>query len=160
MSEEEKFTLDEAHLKFAKQINGRTWQLLEKEDRTDAEEREMLHAAHAAQYHWLYAGTGVHWQRGQWLISRVHVALGNVAEAVRHAELCLEFTDSYRDEMEDFDFAYAYEGVARANALAGVRDRAANYYALARQAGDEIADDEDREIFLGDFKGGDWYGLA
>jgi hypothetical protein len=160
MGEEERFTLDEAHLKFAKQINGRTWQLLEKEDRTEAEEREMLHAAHAAQYHWLQVGTGVHWQRGHWLISRVHVAMGNAVEAVRYAELCLALTDSYRDEMEDFDFAYAYEGIARADALAGARDRAEKYYALARQAGDEIDDDEDRGIFLGDFNGGDWYGLG
>ncbi len=79
---------------------------------------------------------------------------------MRHAELCLELTHTYQGEMEDFDLAFAYEGVARASAMAGNRDRAEEYYELALKAGDEIADEEDRKIFFGDYNSGDWYGLA
>lgn len=40
-------------------------------------------AAHASIYHWLHAGTEVHHQRGEWLISKVQAVLGNGTEALR-----------------------------------------------------------------------------
>ena len=36
---------------------------------------------------------------------------------------------------------------------------AKEFFELAQQAGNIIADDEDRSIFVGDFESGDWYGL-
>jgi hypothetical protein len=61
--------------------------------------------------------------------------------------------------MKDFDWAYAYEGVARANALAGKRDEAIKYIQLAEDKGQAIGNDEDKSIFLGDLNGGNWHGL-
>ena len=119
MSEERRFTLNEAQLEFAKKINGLVWKLLEKPDRSKDEDWEMLHASHASLYHWLQVGTGLHRQRGEWLVSRVRTVLGNGNEAVVHATRCLELTEYHNDLMEDFDFAFAYESAARANALAG-----------------------------------------
>ena len=130
-----------------------------KDERSGAEDDEMLYAAHACTYHWLYAGTAVHQQRGEWLISHVYVELGNAQEALRHAERCHALTEAHRDEMEDFDVAYAYEGLARAHALGGSLEEARPWHERAEQAGAAIADDEDREIFSGDLEGGDWYGL-
>ena len=160
MSDEKKFTLSEAHHEFAKKINGSVWFLLEKPDRSMAEDWEMLHAAHASLYHWLQIGTGLHHQRGEWLVSRVQTVLGNGDEAVRHANRCLELTQDDSDLMEDFDFAFAYEAEARSNALAGNDEEARKFMDLARSAGQAIADDEDRTIFLEDFNGGEWYGLV
>ncbi len=159
MNEEKKFTLSEAHLEFAKKINGRVWALLEKPDRSSADDWEMLHASHASLYHWLQVGTGLHHQRGEWLVSRVHTVLGNDGDAIRHANRCLELTDNYNDLMEDFDFAFAYEAAARSNALAGNGEEARKFIELARSAGKAIANNEDRTIFLKDFDGGEWYGL-
>jgi hypothetical protein len=119
----------------------------------------MLYAAYACAYHWRFAGTAVHQQRGEWLISRVHVELGHSGEALRHAERCFELTESNKDLMKDFDIAYAYEGLARACALTGDRSRASEFFDLAQKAGNAIADEEDRSIFKGDFTGGEWYGL-
>jgi hypothetical protein len=119
----------------------------------------MLYAAHACTYHWKFAGTAVHQQRGEWLISRVHVVLGHPVDAVKHAERCFQLTEAYRDLMVDFDIAYAYEGLARAHALSGKLKEAMEYYRLAQQAGDNIQDAEDKSIFLGDMQGGDWFGL-
>jgi len=76
-----------------------------------------------------------------------------------HANRCLELTEEHSSEMEDFDKAFAYEAVARANAVAGNRDEALKYIELAEKAGEAIADEQSKEIFVGDFNGGDWAGL-
>jgi hypothetical protein len=159
MSDETKFTVEEAHLHFAKKINGKVWELLGQDRRTKAENDEMLYAAHACTYHWLQVGTPVHQQRGEWLISHVYVALGNSLQALIHAESCFELTNAHNGEMKDFDVAYAYEGLARANALAGKVEEAKNWYAMAQRAGKAIVDEEDRDIFMGDFENGNWYDL-
>jgi hypothetical protein len=159
MEELKTFTLEEAHAHFAKSINGRVWELLQRTSRSQDEDDEMLHAAHACTYHWRFAGNAVHQQRGHWLISHVHVVLRHAKEALRHAERCFEITQSNKDLMQDFDIAYAFEGIARAQSMLGDEKIAAEFYRLAQQAGNAIADDEDRSIFMGDFTGGDWFGF-
>src|SRR5512146_1014191 len=159
MDKKEIYTLDEAHEHFAKTINGRVWELLQKPDRSRSENDEMLHAAHACTYHWKFAGAAVHQQRGEWLISHVHVVLGHANEALRHAERCFELTQANKDLMKDFDIAYAFEGLARAHAMLGDEKMAGEFLYLAEQAGNGIADEEDRSIFMNDFDGGEWYGL-
>ena len=159
MIDEKRLTLDDAHRHFAQATNGRVWELLQKPDRSPAENDEMLYAAHACAYHWKFAGTAVHRQRGEWLISHVHVVLGHGKEALRHAQRCFELTESNRELMQDFDIAYAFEGMARAQALLGDHKMAEEFLVLAQQFGNNIANDEDRSIFMGDFDGGEWYGL-
>jgi hypothetical protein len=55
--------------------------------------------------------------------------------------------------------AYAYEGLARANVLAGNVEEAKKWYIMAQQAGEAIVDQEDREIYFGDFENGNWQDL-
>jgi hypothetical protein len=158
MVEKKKYSLEEAQLQFAKKSNGRVWELLDKSERSKDEDEEMLYAAHASLYHWMHAGTGVHRQRGEWMIARVHTVLGNGKEALRHATRCLELTNEHEDLMEDFDHAFANEAVARAYALIGDEEKVGKYIILADKAGQAISDDESRTIFYGDFDGGEWYG--
>jgi hypothetical protein len=159
MEDTKTFTLEEAHTHFAKSLNGRVWELLQQTSRSQEENDEMLHAAHACTYHWKFVGNALNQQRGQWLISHVHVVLGQAKEALRHAERCFEITQANKELMQDFDIAYAFEGIARAQALLGDEKIAMEFYGLAQQAGNAIADEEDRSIFMGDFNGGDWFGL-
>lgn len=159
MDESKALTLSEAHKHFAQSFNGRVWELLQKPTRSPSENDEMLHAAHACAYHWQFVGTAVHLQRGEWLISHVHVVLGHAKEALRHAERCFELTNSNKELMQDFDLAYAFEGMARAHAMLGDHKMAKEFFDLAQQSGNAIANEEDRSIFVGDFAGGDWYGL-
>ena len=119
MEEIKTYTLDEAHKYFAQSTNGRVWELLQKSNRLPFEDEEMLHAAHACTYHWQFVGTAAHQQRGEWLISHVHVVLGHGNEALRHAQRCFELTEANRHLMQDFDIAYAFEGIARAQAMLG-----------------------------------------
>jgi hypothetical protein len=100
----------------------------------------------------------VNHQRGEWLIARVYTVLGLTEAALRHAARCLELTHKFADLMQDFDWAFAYEGIARANALAGNRQTALEYIQRAETSGQAIQDEEDRKIFLADFNGGNWYG--
>jgi hypothetical protein len=153
------YTEAEAQRLFAIQFHGKTWELLEKPDRTRGEDELMVHSAHASCRHWLEVGTGLHHQRGEWLIARVYSVLGMADAALRHAARCLELTETYSDLMVDFDWAFAYESMARANAVAGTREEALKYIALAERAGENIADEQDREIFVGDFNGGNWGGV-
>ena len=159
MEEARTYTINEAHQHFAKSTNGRVWELSQKPDRSRADDDEMLYAAHACTYHWKYAGTAIHQQRGEWLISHVHVVLGNATEAVRHARRCFELTEANKDLMQDFDIAYAYEGLARVHALSRNQKEAREFFERARQAGDMIEDGEDKTIFIGDINGGDWFGI-
>jgi tetratricopeptide (TPR) repeat protein len=159
MSEEKTYTAAEAHRHFAIQFNGETWGLLNRTERSKEDNDRMVLAAYASLRHWLEAGTGVHQQRGEWLIARVYSVLGVAESALYHATRCLELTERRATEMEDFDRAYAYEAMARANAVAGNRDEALKYIELAEKAGEAIADAQNKEIFDGDFNGGQWYGL-
>ena len=159
MTEPEKFTLEAAQKEFAKKTNGRVWQLLGQATRTSAEDDEMLLTAQASLYHWQQAGTAVHAQRGHWLLAHVYTLLGDSALALKHAARCLEIAEGHPAEMEDFDIAYAYEGLARANALGGNTAEAKVYFDLAKAAGEKISDREGKDIFLGDFQIGPWFGI-
>jgi hypothetical protein len=159
MSTEPAYTEAEAHRHFAYECNQHVWKLVAKADRTHDEDAEMVDAAHASLFHWRYAGTGVHQQRGEWLISHVYALLGMGDNALHHAGRCLALTAAHQAEMEDFDVAYAYLGMARAHAILSHREDAQKYLALAEAAGKSIADDEDREIFTNDLVGGNWHGL-
>jgi hypothetical protein len=159
MSEEQNFTEAEAHLHFAKQFNGKIWELLEKPERTQEEDELLVDYTHASLAHWRVAGTEVHLQRGAWMLAHVYTVLGNTALALQYAEHCLKLTEQYKEHLSDFDFAYAYECMARARALAENRLEAKKYLALAEEASTAIQDEEDREIFMGDFNGGEWYGV-
>jgi hypothetical protein len=159
MTEDKNFTEAEAQLHFAKQFNNKTWELLDKGERTQEENEILVHYAHASLAHWRAAGTGVHLQRGTWMLARVNTVLGNAQMALQHAGRCLELTEQHKDLLSDFDFAFAYESMARAQALAGNQAEALKYKDMADKAGATIQDEEDRQIFFDDFNAGDWYGL-
>ena len=142
------FDVEIAHQYFAKKLNGEVWDLLEKESRTPAEDALMMHAAHASLYHWMQVGTVVNHQRGEWLIARVYSVLAMPTEALWHAQKCLTLTETHPTQMADFDIAFAYEGIARAYAVANNHIKAKHFNELALQAGNAIADEEDRRIFF------------
>ena len=160
MAKEQKENLKENHLLFAKRTNNRVWDLLEKNQRSPAEDQEMLLAAFASQYHWMNAGTAVNIQRAYWVLSRVHQALDQAEAALEWALKCQEVTENNLTDMKDFDRAYAQEALARSFALTGDLDKAKGHYDLATALGEKIKDPEDRAIFKQDFEGGGWYKIV
>jgi hypothetical protein len=119
------------------------WRLMERDDRSPADDDRMLHAAHASRYHWGEIGRPEHLARGEWQISRVYTVLGRGEPALHHARRCLAICTE--NGIGDWDLAYAHEALARAHATAGDRDRALASRRDAETAAEQIADAEDRE---------------
>lgn len=155
----EKITLDEAQEKFAKSCWNAIWPLLDKTDRTPSEDEELLLYAFTSLYHWKQIGTVVNLQRGYWMISKVYQVLGKAEPAQAWAEKCARVTSDFPTAMKDFDLAYAEEALARSYALAGKLEPAREHHRQAVKLGKQIKDPEDKKVFLGDFEGGDWFGL-
>jgi hypothetical protein len=130
--------------KLAVDLFNHVWTLLEKPERTVAEDDEMVHAAHASRLHWGHVGTAVNLVRGEWQIARVYATLGRGEPALYHARRCLELCDGA--ELEEWDLPFAYEALARANLAAGNEDEARRYADLARREGAKITDADDREL--------------
>ena len=128
-------------------FNG-VWALLEQPDRTRADDDRMLHAAHASRYHWEMVGEPVNLVRGEWQCSRVYAMLGRAEPAIHHARRCLELCQEHG--IGDFDLAFAYEALARGYALAGDAEQSRDMLEHAREAGEQITADDDRELLLRD----------
>ena len=157
MTEKEKHSLEECHKKSAVDCFNLAWSLLEKKDRSKGEDDKMVHAAHASRFHWGEIGEPVHFERGEWQISRVYAVLNRPHAALYHAERCLEICKE--NNIEDFDIAFAHEAVARANAASGNKAEFEKHYRLAKQTGEKVAGKEDKDYFLGDLESGPWYGM-
>ena len=143
---EERVALErEYHQKFAKDLFNYTWQLLDKPERSRDEDDRMIHAAHASRFHWGEVGTPVNWARGEWQISRVYTVLKRPEPALYHAQRCLDLCQV--NHIGDFDVAYAYEALARAYAIGGKQNDVETYMQLAREAGEQIAEQDDKELF-------------
>ena len=141
----------EEHRQLGADLFNKTWTLMEKPDRTAADDDEMLHCAHASAYHWLQVGTQANRARSEWQCSRVYTVLGLAEPALRHARRCLELVEGAPQEMEDWDLAAAYEALARAHATAGDAGESRRYVDLGRAALLQIADEDDRAQLEGDF---------
>jgi hypothetical protein len=157
MADEEKYSLPEAHKKFAVDCFNGVWNLLEKKDRTAEEDDEMMHAAHASRYHWGQIGTPIHRERGEWQISRVYAVLNRPQSALFHAQRCLDICQE--NDIGDFDIAFAHEAMARANAAAGNKPEFEKHHRLAKEAGEEIKGEEDRKVFFSELESGPWHGM-
>lgn len=131
--------------KSAAELFNQTWELIDKPDRTPEDDLEMIHLAHASRAMWKMIGEAENLDRGEWQIAHVYTILNRAEPALYHAKRCLEICEA--NHIGDFDLAFAYEAIARASACAGDRSAAHEYYRLAEQAGEKIAEQDDKEIF-------------
>lgn len=154
ISEDEKMTekkpSEEEHRKFAVGLFNLVWSLLDKKDRSKEDDYKMVHAAHASRFHWGEIGAPLHFERGEWQVSRVYSVLKRSEPALHHAKRCLEICKE--NGIGDFDIAFAYEAMARAHATAGKKEECQKYIQLAKGAGEQIAKKEDKDYFLGELK--------
>ncbi len=121
-----------------------TWSLMVLPERDAVTDDQMVHAAHASAYHWMSVGEPRHHCRGEWLCARVYTLVGRAEPALHHARRCLALCEQHVSELADWDMAYAHEALARAHALAGDRDRAAEHRAAAEALVPGVADPSDR----------------
>lgn len=134
----------------AKDLFNGVWRLLEKEDRSPAEDERMVHMAHASRYHWEQVGTASNLSIGEWQISRVYAVVGRPEPALHHAHRALQIAQE--NNIGDFQVAFGYEALARAAAVAGDMEDARRWTEQALAAVDDIAKEFDRELLLSDLE--------
>jgi hypothetical protein len=139
-------TEEQFHKKMAVDLFNRTWDLLDKPERTREENDELVHAGHASRYHWGKVGKPANLARGEQQLSHIYAVLKRAEPALYHGQRTLEICQA--NGIADFDLAFAYEALARGHAVAGNQPERTRYLELARTAAAGIAKEEDRKYFL------------
>ncbi len=119
------------------------WNLIDKENRTPEDDLMMIHCAHASRYLWGQVGQPIHFERGEWQISKVYSILGKGDQALYHANACL--TICIDQEIKDFDITFAYEAMANAYKVLGNTEMVDHYKEKAYNCLDDIKDKGDRD---------------
>jgi hypothetical protein len=86
----DKFTIEEWHRKQEVENFNKTWNIIDKKQRTKEEDLELIHTAHAFRFHWGFAGAPVNFARGEWQISRVYSLLQMGDSALHHGKESLD----------------------------------------------------------------------
>ena len=137
------------HRQVGTHLFNHSWSILARATRSDEENEELLHAAHASYYHWTHGGPSLrNLSIGEWHLSRVYSVLHQPQAALHHGRRALTF--ALRGRVSPFYVAYAYESLARASALAGKRTARARYLREARKFGRRVRDRHGRTMLWDD----------
>jgi tetratricopeptide (TPR) repeat protein len=136
----------EFHRKTARQCFNKAWDYLDMKKRDANDEQQMLHLVHASRYHWGFVGTAKNFATGDWQISRVYAELNEPRLALHFAKSALETTQKNNVPER---LPSAYEGMARAYAVAKDYRSAKDYIKKARQALEKETEmsAEDKKIY-------------
>ncbi|GMQ85158.1 MAG: hypothetical protein BMS9Abin07_0723 [Acidimicrobiia bacterium] len=141
---DEAFDPEPAHRVFSVEAFNAAWDLIEKEDRSQAEVEEMITLAQASAWHWSQRHDvgPKNLAISAWQLARAYAEAGRYDEAERYANRSLEISQS--DDVGPVFTGYAYEALAR---LAGETDRLElrdEWLALAREEAEKVEDPLDR----------------
>lgn len=136
------------HRTMAPVLFNRTWDLLDMEARTAADDELMLSATFGQRYHWYQVGTPLNKAVADWQVSRVAAVLGFADIAERFASLSLAICEEH--DLPAFYRGYAHEALARA---ADVMDdfRTRDQHVLAARALlSDVSDEKERGMLDAD----------
>jgi len=132
--------------RIASTANNRAWTLSEQLVRTDEENQEMLHAAHAAAHLWQQIGTPDHIALSNLLLGQVHAMLGQAAYAMRYASQAHQFFTSRNSHAWELALAHAvmaHAGYCNADELLHLSN-----YQSAQEWAAQLTDPQDKEIVV------------
>lgn len=138
--------VEDQHRRCAAGLFNGVWTLMERSDRTPEDDETMMHAAHAARWHWGVVGTPLNRARSEWQISRVYAILGDAASARRHADRYLALCNDH--ELGEFDRAFAHEAIARSAAIADNAEDVATHVQYGLAAAGHVTDESERDWVL------------
>ena len=149
MSKKPEFDVEAAHKYFSAMCYNKAWELIDKTDRTDEENEEMIRLSLTSTWHWTQRDdwTDQNMSISYWQTSRIYSILGNAIDAKRYAELCLDVSQG--DEIPPFFLGYAYEALARAEMVAGNQEKVEEYLQEAHKILAVLTDEHETK-FLGD----------
>lgn len=130
--------------RLAAQANNSAWRLSELKTRTEAQNQEMLHAAHAAMHLWSIVGNDNNRAHAIQLLAQVHALLGNASQAQTYlAESSAYFFAGDRDPWE---VACAHAIAANVACCSGLPDAHQLHYQQAAELIAALPDPQDRDI--------------
>jgi hypothetical protein len=138
-------TPTEFHRGIAVELFQHVLNLLERTDRTCAENDRMIHAAHASRFHYEFAGTPLNMALGEWQCARVHTAMHHRDAALHHAFGYLEAAETYG--LGSFYLAHAHTAIAGALHLSKPEE-APKHLQTARGLLEEIVEEEEKKLLL------------
>jgi hypothetical protein len=146
------FDLSKAHKYFSADCFNKTWELIDKTDRTPEEDEQMLRLSMASAWHWTQREDcqPTNMSIAYWQIARVYALLQQADNARRYGQLCLDVSSG--ENIEPFYLGYAYEALARAEMVAGDPTRMQRYLEKAHQAAELVTDTESKGMLVADLK--------
>jgi len=152
MTDQPAIDLQAAHRHFAVECFNRAWDYIDKPQRTQEEDEEMLRLAQVSLWHWTQRAdcAATHRSVGYWQVARVYALLGQAGNARRYAHLCLQVSQG--DTIPPFYLAYAYEALARAEMVACEREAMAGYLQQARLVAERMRDPEAKQMLIKDLE--------
>jgi len=122
---------------------NKTWDYIDMETRSDEDNLNMIHCAHASRFLWGQIGEPLNFERGEWQISKVYALVGKGEQALYHAKECLRICLEH--DIKDFDIAFAYEAMAKAYKVLGDEAFVEDYKKKAYDCIPDIEKEGDRE---------------
>jgi hypothetical protein len=144
------FDLSLAHRHFSAECFNRTWTLIEKPDRTKADDEAMVLCALASLWHWTQRTdcTNRNLSIGHWQVSRAYALAGEGDNAMRHGLRSLKLAEG----LSPFLIGYAHEAIARAAILCKDQAVFTEYLRLAKSSVPAVASDQERSILERDLR--------
>ena len=150
MSDKPNFDTVAVHRYFSAICFNKTWEFIDRPNRTPDEELVMLQTAMTSLWHWTQRedATPQNLSVGNWQVSRVYYLLGQADNARRYAEVSLKLAEG----CEPFYAAFAYEALARAEMVAGNKAKMQEYLEKAFALAEKVEDEEDKQVLMGDLR--------
>jgi hypothetical protein len=137
-----------AHRYFSTDCFNKTWDLIDKVNRTPEEDEEMLRLSYASLWHWTRREDcrRSNLSIGYWQLARVYAIIGRSEEARRYGRICLEYSEGE----SPFLLAFAYEALARAEKVAGRTVEFAHNLAEAKRLAENVSDPSEKDLLMKD----------
>jgi len=152
MAKKTDFDHQAAHKYFSTHCFNSAWDLIDKSERTPEEDEQMIRLSLASQYHWSQRedSSSTSASIGFWQTSRIYALIGQVDNARRYGQLCLGA--SQEEGVEPFYLGFAYEALARAEAVAGKEQEMEAFLDKAKSAAEKIDKEDEKKMLLDDLK--------
>ncbi|MBU6160634.1 MAG: hypothetical protein KGO50_05900 [Myxococcales bacterium] len=150
MSSSDTIDPQQLHRQQSVALFNRAWDLLDRGERTPAEDEAMFLAACASLWHWNQRDdvTARHRSIGCWQISRVQAMLNRGADSMHWARRSLE--EAIAAGSDPFYTGYAHEAVARAAGILGKTELMRRHQTTARDMAAGVADEGLRKALQDD----------
>jgi hypothetical protein len=140
--------MDTDHRAIAVATYNATWELIDRPDRTTAEDRDMLGHALTSRHHWRIVGEPRHHAISDWQVSRVCSLIGEPGLARSFADAAMDLCQQH--DLDAFVTGCAEEALARALLVGGDPGAARSVVQSARRVWATLDEGDERDVLGAD----------